>query len=41
MVVSHKEASGIAAKDASSKPWMTKHSRHVPEGGSKSFANDG
>ena len=26
MMVSHQEASGIAAKDASSKPWMTKHS---------------
>ncbi len=24
MMVSHEEASGIAAEDASSKPWMTK-----------------
>ena len=32
MMVSHQEASGIAAKDASSKPWMTKHSHlHVQE----------
>ena len=32
MVVSHQEASGIAAKDASSKPWMTKHSHlHLQE----------
>ena len=26
MMVSHQEASGIAAEDDSSKPWMTKHS---------------
>ena len=32
MMVSHQEASGIAAEDASSKPWMTKHSHlHVQE----------
>ena len=32
MMVYHQEASGIAAKDASSKPWMTKHSHfHVQE----------
>ena len=32
MMVSHQEASGIAAKYASSKPWMTKHSHlHVQE----------
>ena len=32
MIVSHQEASGIAAKDASSKPWMTKHAHlHVQE----------
>ena len=32
MMVSHQEASGIAAKDASSKAWMTKHSHlHVQE----------
>ena len=32
MMVSHQEASAIAAKDASSKPWMTKHSHlHVKE----------
>ena len=32
MMVSYQEASGIAAKDASSKPWMTKHSHlHVQE----------
>ena len=32
MMVSHQEASGIAARDASSKPWMTKHSHlHVQE----------
>ena len=30
MMVSHQEASGIAAEDASPKPWMTKHSHlHV------------
>ena len=32
MMVSHQEASEIAAEDASSKPWMTKHSHlHVQE----------
>ena len=32
MMVSHQEASGIAAKDASSKPWITKHSHlHAQE----------
>ena len=32
MMVSHQEASGIAAKYASSKSWMTKHSHlHVQE----------
>ena len=32
MMVSPQEASKIAAKDASSKPWMTKHSHlHVQE----------
>ena len=32
MMVSHQEASGIAAEDASSKPLMTKHSHlHVQE----------
>ena len=32
MMVSHQEASGIAAKDASSKAWMAKHSHlHVQE----------
>ena len=32
MMVYHQEASGIAAKDASSKPWMTIHSHlHVQE----------
>ena len=32
MMVSHQEASGIAAEDASSKSWMTKHSYlHVQE----------
>ena len=32
MMVSHQEALGIAAKYASSKPWMTKHSHlHVQE----------
>ena len=32
MMVSHQEALGIAAEDASSKPWMTKHSHlHVQE----------
>ncbi len=32
MMVYHQEASGIAAEDASSKPWMTKHSHvHVQE----------
>ncbi len=32
MTVSHQEASEIAAEDASSKPWMSKHShRHVQE----------
>ena len=30
MMVSHQEASGIATKDVSYKPWMTKHSHlHV------------
>ncbi len=32
MMVSHQEASEIAARDASSQPWMTKHSHfHVQE----------
>ena len=32
MMVYHQEASGIAAEDASSKPWMTKQSHlHVQE----------
>ena len=32
MMVSHQEASEIAVKDATSKPWMTKHSHlHVQE----------
>ena len=32
MMVSHEEASKIAARYASSKPWMTKHSHlHVQE----------
>ena len=32
MMVSHQEASEIAARDASSQPWMTKHSPlHVQE----------
>ena len=32
MMVSHQEALAIAAEDASSKPWMTKHSHlHVQE----------
>ena len=41
MMVSHQEASGIAAKDASSKHWMTKTSPFSCSGGSKSYANDG
>ena len=42
MMVSHQEASEIAAEDASSKPWMTKHSHlHVQEEVSNSYANDG